>query len=46
MYYEHLLMCYCSGQISEPEFQKILSDDEVFRKWIDKKMRERIINSV
>jgi len=35
--YELLLACYRSGQIPEAAWQKHLRDDDVLRKWVEKK---------
>ena len=45
MSYDDLLACYRSDQISEPEFQEILRNDEVFRRWLHKQIEEGRINS-
>jgi hypothetical protein len=46
MNYDDLLTCYRSDQIPEPEFQEILRDDEVFKKWFHKQIEEGRKNSV
>jgi hypothetical protein len=42
--HEALLACYLSGQIPEPEFEEILCQDDVFRKWFIAEMKKQGLN--
>ncbi len=40
--YEALLACYRSGQITEPEWQEILRENEMFKKWYEASLKHNI----
>jgi hypothetical protein len=39
--YELLFECFTSGQMSRAQLERHMADDEVFRAWVDKRVKVR-----
>ncbi|MCS4090031.1 hypothetical protein [Rhizobium sp. BK176] len=39
--YELLFECFTSGQMSRAQLERHMTEDEVFRAWVDKRVKDR-----
>nr|WP_250808162.1 hypothetical protein [Neorhizobium tomejilense] len=40
--YDILFQCFVSGQMSDAQLQQHMREDQIFKAWVDRKLRERI----